>query len=415
MNNNIPSITIQQAEELLYRFYKVKKETGTSHVLNLIGNPGTGKTSIVEKHAQNLMDCGEEKDVTVLSYRLNQVDPTDLKGVPVYEKLPNGLQTCSFAPPRVFPIANQPDSGNSNFNIMFLDEFNQAPQTIQNLGANIIDGKVGDHNIDINRSQIVLAGNTIESLAAVFDVPANLKTRILSFRLVADFNSWKPWALDKQIHPAIIGYLEQMRDSFENLPTQADTDDFASSPNPRTWHKLSDYIRVNEGTYGSKETEVLDIKVTQAYLGMKVGSAFYQFFQLLQASFNINDIVEGKQCGFNKYENKDMVYSILYELSYRLRNIADQAHQAKLSKGDDAIHLLDYLTSNDIGMIENISSWVKDDKIEKSLKLTLTRGLTSRESYRQLKTTSLLDDKNRFPQFTSLSNLMDTALARASK
>lgn len=87
-------------------------------------SPGTGKSDIVREIAK-------EYNLEVIDIRLSQCASEDLQGLPKFEQDKNGIQRARFIPFDLFPLEGTPlPKGKSGF-ILFLDEMNSAPRSIQ--------------------------------------------------------------------------------------------------------------------------------------------------------------------------------------------------------------------------------------------------------------------------------------------
>lgn len=107
----------------------------------LWGAPGIGKSSIVKQIAQ-------QKDVGFIDLRLALMDPTDLKGIPFYDK---ESHTALWAPPAFLPREGE--------GILFLDELNSAAPAVQSSAYQLIlDRRVGEYVLPDGWA-IVAAGN----------------------------------------------------------------------------------------------------------------------------------------------------------------------------------------------------------------------------------------------------------------
>ncbi|MCJ7766704.1 MAG: MoxR family ATPase, partial [Thiovulaceae bacterium] len=92
----------------------------------LWGPPGIGKSSIIKQIAK-------ANAYAFIDLRLSLMDPTDLKGIPFYDK---ELHQALWAPPSFLPREGQ--------GILFLDELNSAPPAVQASAYQLIlDRKVG--------------------------------------------------------------------------------------------------------------------------------------------------------------------------------------------------------------------------------------------------------------------------------
>lgn len=178
------------------------------------GPPGIGKSSIV---AQTATEAG----IDCVDVRLSQLAPTDLRGLPVPE---GGV--ARWYPPEFLP--------HEGAGILFLDELNMAPPTIQGMAQQLIlDRKVGSYSVPAGWF-IWAAGNRKEDRAAVFDMPAPLANRFVHLHVEPDFDSFKAYALEQGLHEQIIAFL-----SFRTaLLHQMDTH-HPAWPSPRSWEMAS--------------------------------------------------------------------------------------------------------------------------------------------------------------------------------
>ena len=107
----------------------------------LWGAPGIGKSSIVKQIADSL-------NIGFIDLRLALMDPTDLKGIPFYDK---ESHSALWAPPAFLP--------RDGTGILFLDELNSAPPSVQASAYQLIlDRKVGEYELPDGWA-IVSAGN----------------------------------------------------------------------------------------------------------------------------------------------------------------------------------------------------------------------------------------------------------------
>ena len=151
------------------------------------GAPGIGKSSIVEQLAS-------VHQLEVVDIRLSQLAPTDLRGLPVAE---GGVS-------KWFPPEFLPQQGRG---ILFLDEINMAPPTMQGMAQQLIlDRRVGSYVVP-DGWFVWAAGNRKEDRAGVFEMPTPLANRFLHLQVEPDFESFKTYALGQGIHEQIIAFL----------------------------------------------------------------------------------------------------------------------------------------------------------------------------------------------------------------
>ena len=178
------------------------------------GAPGIGKSSIVSqvavRHKLELVDV-----------RLSQLAPTDLRGLPVPE---NGISR--WFPPEFLPREGQ--------GILFLDEFNMSPPAVQGISQQLIlDRKVGMYVVPPGWF-IWAAGNRKEDRAAVFEMPAPLTNRFIHLDVTPDFDSFREYAISKNVHEQILAFLSFRSSLLHNFDA-----DSPAWPSPRTWEMAS--------------------------------------------------------------------------------------------------------------------------------------------------------------------------------
>jgi MoxR-like ATPase len=160
---------------------------GVQQSLMIWGPPGIGKSSIV---AQTAAAHG----LAWIDLRLSQLAPTDLRGLPV----------ARDGRARWFPPEFLPSEGRG---ILFLDEINMAPPTMQGMAQQLIlDRRVGSYSVPEGWF-IWAAGNRDEDAAAVFEMPAPLANRFLHVEVSADLESFKAFALDAGLSEAMVAFL----------------------------------------------------------------------------------------------------------------------------------------------------------------------------------------------------------------
>ncbi len=174
------------------------------------GSPGIGKSSIVEQ-------LTKEHGIDFVDVRLSQLAPTDLRGLPVAE---DGIS--KWYPPEFLPRGGK--------GILFLDELNMAPPAMQGVAQQLIlDRRVGSYIVPEGWF-VWAAGNRKEDRAAVFDMPTPLANRFLHLEVKPDFDSFKAYALETDVHEQIIAFLSFRSTLLHKIDPQQ-----PAWPSPRSW------------------------------------------------------------------------------------------------------------------------------------------------------------------------------------
>lgn len=183
------------------------------------GAPGIGKSSIVRAVA-------DKNEMPMVDLRLNQLAPTDIRGLPFVK---DGV--AHFAPPSFFPQSGR--------GILFLDEMNLAPPAVQATALQLVlDRRVGDYVLPEDWF-VIAAGNRVEDRAAVSQMPAPLTNRFLHFTVEADLASWKEYALTTGVKEEVISFLNFRPNLLHNFNKNA-----IAWPSPRSWDFASDLLKI---------------------------------------------------------------------------------------------------------------------------------------------------------------------------
>lgn len=398
---SVTIIKLSQASEACKDLMNTERQEGVRNTPLFLGPPGQGKSAIVEQFVNNLNLEREERFATAIaagktsteaaevagpewtcvSYRLAQCDPTDLKGVPVYVKMENGAEMCSFAPPQIFPMIGLPDSAGGKNVVIFLDELPQANPTIQNLAANIIDGKVGDYIIDMSRSFIVCAGNRKQDHAATYDIPRNVGNRLIRFDVRTSFDEWERWAMGEKLHPMVIGFLKDKQSMFNEPPPE----EGYIYGTPRSWHKVSCQMKYMVDRWFDEQS--LGLYLAQGTVGIASATAFYQFAKAMKNQFSVDDIMAGKAVRVPTTEQRDILFSLVLEATYRINNWVEEV-----------------VSSNEYKIVPHTETMTRVDAMIKGLGDKRVTGIVNMYKW--------LDNKAIDPAFQVLINKYQTELTR---
>ena len=187
------------------------------------GEPGVGKTSIVEQTARSLnYEC-------ILSHPCIQ-SPTDYRGFPVYNREEDRAKFLPYETLERLVRTKRPT-------VFFLDDFGQALPSVQAAIQNLLSSRqVGDHKIS-DDVVFVIATNDKGQGANVTGVLSTIKSRCGTIvELKTDPEHWLNWAMQNNIRPEVTGFIRlrpEMLSQFEL------TTELTNFPCPRTVANLS--------------------------------------------------------------------------------------------------------------------------------------------------------------------------------
>lgn len=314
---------IQLAEEMDLYY----EEIGGSKI-SLFSDTAAAKSN-------NLADSSTppEKVFGFIDFRLAQCDPTDLKGCPFVNEL-YGMKVTSFLPPDFIAVMKRYPHG-----IMFMDEINHAPHSVQNAGFKVIhDRNVGSlDGVVPDGWAIFAAGNNSEESLSVIDTSPPLNNRFCHVALEEDIDDWIEWALKNGISGMIISFLRRQpsflmastseRSDEKSTVTTTIYDDPAFN-SPRSWHFLDSLIKQAGITNSSSCAQISNL--ASMAVGQIAGSRFAAFCSLTN-SVDINAVLDNPG-ELLRVSSPDKQYAVAGELieMFRKTSVEDIQKNVKI-------------------------------------------------------------------------------------
>ncbi len=201
------------------------------------GAPGIGKSAIVGQAAA-------AAGVPLIDLRLSQLEPTDLRGIPVHED-----GRVRWVPPEELPEAGRDGARG----VLFLDEINAAPPPVAASAYQLIlDRRLGAYRLPPGWI-LVAAGNRLDDHGITFVLPAPLANRFMHVSLAVDVAQWLSWATAARIDPLIRDFLRTAPEWLSVFPADAEVMAF---PSPRSWAFASRVLAQRGGWHADAEASV---------------------------------------------------------------------------------------------------------------------------------------------------------------
>jgi MoxR-like ATPase len=218
------TVTAVQARRSLLKAFEVKRP------LFLWGPPGIGKSELVEGIARDLNGL-------MIDLRLGQMEPTDIRGIPFYNK---DIGKMDWAPPVELP--DEEMAAQYPIVVLFLDELNSAPPSVQSAAYQLIlNRRIGKYVLP-NNVVMVAAGNRESDKGVTYRMPTPLANRFIHQEMKVDFASWQEWAVNNQVHKDVVGYLTFAKQDLYDFDAKSASRAFAT---PRSWSFVSQLLDDN--------------------------------------------------------------------------------------------------------------------------------------------------------------------------
>ena len=276
--------------------------------LFLWGPMGIGQSELVAGIAKDM--GGKMYDL-----RLAQMDPTDIRGIPFFNK---DLGLMDWAPPIDLPTAEE--AAKYPIVVLFLDEMNSAAPSVQAVAYQLIlDRKVGKYTLPDN-VVMVAAGNREGDKGISYRMPSPLANRFVHLEMRADFESWLQWAANNNIHKDVIGYLSFAKQDLYDFDPKSISRSFAT---PRSWTFVSELL--DDGVADSTTTDLV-----AGTIGEGTAVKFMAHRKISSRMPNPSDILSGKVTTLDVKEISAM-YSLTISMCYELKDA-----YGKFGKEDNA-------------------------------------------------------------------------------
>jgi hypothetical protein len=295
------TVTSIQARKSILTAFKVKRP------LFLWGPPGIGKSELVEGIARELggimYDC-----------RLGQMEPTDIRGIPFYNK---DTGKMDWAPPVDLP--DEETASQYPLVVLFMDEMNSAPASVQAAAYQLIlNRRVGKYRLPDN-VVMVAAGNRESDKGVTFRMPTPLANRFIHQEMKVDFASYQEWAVKNRIHKDVVGYLSFAKQDLYDFDAKSSSRAFAT---PRSWTFVSELLNDE-----SVDDDTLT-NLVAGTIGEGLAVKFMAHRKIASRMPNPVDILRGKVKDLQVKEVSAM-YSLVISMCYELKSAVENKMDTK--------------------------------------------------------------------------------------
>jgi len=272
----------------------------------LWGPPGIGKSEVVD---------GITNEMSGIMYdlRLGQMDPTDLRGMPYYNK-ETGMM--DWAPPIDLPTPEI--AAQYPVVVLFLDEMNAAPASVQAAAYQLIlNRRIGKYVLPDN-VVVIAAGNRESDKGVTYRMPTPLANRFIHIEMRADFEAWLDWAVNNNIHEDVVGYLSFAKQDLYDFDAKSASRAFAT---PRSWSFVSELL-----DEPMEETTATDL--VAGAIGEGLAVKFQAHRKIAGKLPNPEDVLSGK---VKELEVKEVsaMYSLVISMCYELKEAHGSVKEAE--------------------------------------------------------------------------------------
>ena len=282
---NVCPCTIKHVKKNLMAYYLKAINDGVDlqklDAIFLWSSPGIGKSQLTQQ-LSHIIGAKTGRKVRVIEIRLSECSIFELIGLMHRDA---ETKTIVYDAPPIYSVDDE-----DTITLYLFDELDKATKQLQAAALHLVlDKKFWQYELPKN-SIVLAAGNPENIDGELFSKFApELNNRFRHYLLEPDFPAWKEWALEHEVNPLVVKFLESNQQLLYAEDAGMEQTVFNT---PRTWAKVSDYLNL---MYGEEEIDwemaYLDIV---GYIGVALALQFKTFCTTKGLMPEIEDIVNGR-------------------------------------------------------------------------------------------------------------------------
>ena len=307
--------------------YKIVKNSIKNQVpVMMWGPPGIGKSSIVHQIGEELGYVNSTTGLNnIIDLRLAQLEPTDLRGVP----MPNrDTGRAEWFLPAFWPTAAEQDTTRVEVRedengelvevevpvkrgdcltgpgLLFLDEIEKAPVSVKNASLQLVlDRRIGSYKLP-NDWSMICAGNREEDGCFSQPLGSALANRMIHLEVEPNIDAWGAWARLNGVVDDVIGFLYFRPDLLYKFTEEN------AFPSPRSWHIGSNLI-------GSVKNKSVQKELLSAAVGKHTAGEFAVWNNVYR-NVNVEEIFNGVMPTFSG-KDQSFKYAVALAVAFALK------------------------------------------------------------------------------------------------
>lgn len=267
----------------------------------LMGPPGIGKTQIMEQIAR-------ECEIGLVAYTITHHTRQSAVGLPYIRQEEYGGKEYSVTEYTmseiIASIYKKMEETGLKEGILFIDEINCVSETLAPTMLQFLQCKTFGNQKVPEGWIIVAAGNPPEYNKSVRDFDMVTLDRVRRMDIQADYDVWKEYAREQQLHGALLSYLELRPKNFYRVEADVDGLQFVTA---RGWEDLSNLLLLYEEMQISVNEETVYEFLRHRDVAEDV-AVYIDLYQKYQEDYGIDQILQGRV--------KTSVYTRLYQAAF---------------------------------------------------------------------------------------------------
>lgn len=296
-----------------------------------------------------------DQETNFIDFRLSQIDPSDLRGVPIPERIFRDLnsgkvlteserQTAQhyiaetvvvWAAPKLLKLP-------ANWKgVILFDEINSAMPIVQAASYQLIlDRCVGEMKLP-DDAFVLAAGNRETDGGVTFQLATPLRDRMTHVEMVADYQDWiDNFALPNRVDPMVIAFIANTGKRYFNTLSPTDPS-HSGGTSPRSWTRISDFEKARRGGI-SVENEVYNAMVS-GRIGEGNAMAYLEYANNVAGLPETMAILRGEVKELDKKADISQKYFIVVNLVSKIIDLYEGKMDKKLDVKDWTVYCTNFI------------------------------------------------------------------------
>lgn len=280
-----------------------------------------------------------DQDSNFIDFRLSQIDPTDLRGIPVPEKVYIGMDGKSliesdlkevkeyiaetavvWAAPKVLKLPADWKG------VIMFDEINSAMPIVQAASYQLIlDRCVGEMKLP-KTALILAAGNRENDGGVTFTLATPLRDRMTHIEMEPNHQDWiDDYAIGKRLNAATVAFINNTGSKYFNTLSPNDPS-HSGGTSPRSWERVSQYEDLNDGS--------IDKAVYRALIAGRIGegaaTVYIEYVENVSKLPDTMKILSGEIKKLDENLDISANYFVSLNLVYKIIDLYQQKTEKKI-------------------------------------------------------------------------------------
>jgi MoxR-like ATPase len=194
--------------------------------------------------------------------------------------------------------------------ILGLEEFNSAPPSVTAAAYQLVlDRALGEYEVP-EGVFIMAMGNRDTDKGITFKMATPVANRFIHVEMRPDFDDWQKWAIQKMIHPDVVGFLAAFNHHLFDFNPSTASRGFAT---PRSWEAVSDILSGNDDM-----NDIVAMGLIFGAVGEGVGVEFLEHRKHAANLPRADEILSGSLKKMKQPPEVSLSYALTTTLCYEL-------------------------------------------------------------------------------------------------